>query len=128
MTTIAAERPSPRQWGERGRRLYVRSSTRAVARALRAGSKSGGAVPVRRVRTRLSLRKVRKLGITEQSAQFTGSTFGRHICAFFYSIDEQHRVLRPFIKDGFERGDKAFHLVDPERREEHLGRLAESSR
>jgi hypothetical protein len=66
--------------------------------------------------------------ITEQFAQFTGSTFGqyRHICAFFYSIDEQHRVLRPFIKDGFARGDKAFHLVDPERREEHLRRLAEA--
>lgn len=66
--------------------------------------------------------------ITEQSAQFTGSTFGqyRHICAFFNSIDEQHRVLRPFIKDGFDRGEKAFHLIDPERREEHLRRLAEA--
>jgi hypothetical protein len=35
-------------------------------------------------------------------------------------------VLRSFIRDGFERGDKAFHLVDPERREDHLGRLAEA--
>jgi len=51
---------------------------------------------------------------TERSLQFTGSTFGQHICAFFNSIDEQHRVLRPFIKDGFDRGDKAYHLVDPE--------------
>jgi hypothetical protein len=50
----------------------------------------------------------------------------RHICAFFNSIDEQHRVLRSFITDGFERGDKAFHLVDPERREEHLERLADA--
>jgi hypothetical protein len=50
----------------------------------------------------------------------------RHICAFFNGIDEQHRVLRSFIKDGFERGDKAFHLVDPELREEHLKRLAEA--
>jgi hypothetical protein len=65
---------------------------------------------------------------TAQSLPFTGSTFDqhRHICAFFNSIDEQHRVLRPFIKDGFDRGDKAFHLVDPERREEHLRRLAEA--
>jgi hypothetical protein len=65
---------------------------------------------------------------TAQSPQFTASTFdrNRHICAFFYSIDEQHRVLRPFIKDGFDRGDKAFHLVDPDRREEHLRRLAEA--
>ena len=49
-----------------------------------------------------------------------------HICAFFNSIDEQHRVLRPFIQDGFKQGDKAFHLVDPERREEHLRLLGEA--
>jgi hypothetical protein len=48
----------------------------------------------------------------------------RHVCAFFNSIDEQHRVLHSFIKDGFDQGDKAFHLVDPERREDHLTRLA----
>jgi len=50
----------------------------------------------------------------------------RHVCAFFNSIDEQHRVLRPFIKDGFDRGDKAYHYVDPERREEHLRWLADA--
>lgn len=61
-----------------------------------------------------------------RSAQFTGSVLGphRHICAFFNSIDEQHRVLQPFIADGFADGDKAFHYVDPQRREEHLGWLA----
>ena len=62
------------------------------------------------------------------SVQFAGSTLGqrRHICAFFNSIDEQHRVLGSFIKDGFDRGDKAFHLVDPEQGEDHLRRLAET--
>jgi len=50
----------------------------------------------------------------------------RHVCAFFNGIDEQHRVLGAFIKDGFDRGDKAFHIVDPERGEEHLRRLAEA--
>ena len=62
------------------------------------------------------------------SVQFAGGSLGgqRHICAFFNSIDEEHRVLRSFIKDGFDRGDKAFHLVDPEQREEHLRRLAEA--
>jgi MEDS: MEthanogen/methylotroph, DcmR Sensory domain len=49
-----------------------------------------------------------------------------HICAFFNGFDEQHRVLRSFIKEGFERGDKAFHIVDPELREDHLKRLAEA--
>jgi hypothetical protein len=48
----------------------------------------------------------------------------RHVCAFFNSIDEQHRVLHSFIKDGFDQGDKAYHLIDPERREDHLTRLA----
>jgi hypothetical protein len=41
-------------------------------------------------------------------------------------MDEQHRVLRSFITDGFDQGDKAFHLVDPDRREEHLRRLADA--
>jgi hypothetical protein len=64
----------------------------------------------------------------DHTLEFAGGTLGqhRHICAFFNGIDEQHRVLRSFIKDGFERGDKAFHLVDPLRREEHLRRLAEA--
>ena len=41
-------------------------------------------------------------------------------------MDEQYSVLRSFIKDGLDRGDRAFHLVDPERRPEHLRRLAEA--
>lgn len=63
-----------------------------------------------------------------QSVRLAGGNLAgyRHICAFFNSIDEQHRVLRSFIKDGFKRGDKAFHLVNPELREEHLRRLSEA--
>jgi hypothetical protein len=63
-----------------------------------------------------------------QSLEFAGGTLGqhRHICAFFNDVDEQHRVLRSFMKDGFDQGDKAFHLVDPKQREEHLRRLAEA--
>jgi hypothetical protein len=48
----------------------------------------------------------------------------RHICAFFNSRDDEYRVLLPFIKDGLECGEKAVHTVDPERRDEHLQRLA----
>ena len=64
----------------------------------------------------------------EHSVQFAGGALGRerHICAFFNSIDEQHRVLRSFIKEGFDRGEKAFHIVDPGLREEHLKRLAKA--
>ncbi len=62
------------------------------------------------------------------SVQFAGGNLGghRHICAFFNNIDEEHRVLRSFFKDGFDRGEKATHIVDPEQREEHLKRLAEA--
>ena len=48
----------------------------------------------------------------------------RHVCAFFHSHEEEYRVLLPFIKEGFERGEKAFHIVDPTRRDAHLQRLA----
>jgi hypothetical protein len=64
----------------------------------------------------------------DDSVDFAGSTLGqnRHICAFFNGFDEHYRVLRSFIKDGFDQGDRAFHLVDPERREDHLRRLADA--
>jgi hypothetical protein len=63
-----------------------------------------------------------------QSLEFARGDLGghHHICAFFNSADEEYRVLRSFYKDGFGRGDKAFHLVDPALREEHLRRLAEA--
>jgi hypothetical protein len=43
-----------------------------------------------------------------------GSKLGevRHGCAFFNSDDEEYRVLLPFIKDGFECGEKAAHVVE----------------
>jgi hypothetical protein len=61
------------------------------------------------------------------SVQCAGSSLGqhRHICAFFNDLDEQHRILRSFIKEGIERGEKAFHIVGAELWEDHLRRLAE---
>src|ERR671918_1446204 len=63
--------------------------------------------------------------VSEQPIRFADSVLGekRHICAFFNSPDEEYQVLLPFIKAGFERGDKAFHIVDPQVREEHQERL-----
>src|SRR5882672_7730215 len=63
-----------------------------------------------------------------RSVEFSEGKLGgqHHICAFFNNADEEYRVLRSFYKDGFDRGDKAFHLVDPKLREEHLRRLAEA--
>lgn len=62
---------------------------------------------------------------TEKPIRFAGSTLGkyRHICAFFNSPDEEYRVLLPFVKEGIERGEKAFHIVDPRLRHEHVERL-----
>ena len=62
------------------------------------------------------------------SVKFAGGILGRqrHVCAFFNSLDEEHRVLHSFIKDGFEHGEKSFHIVNPELKEQHLKRLAEA--
>jgi hypothetical protein len=35
-------------------------------------------------------------------------------------------VLVPFVKEGLDAGEKAFHIVNPEERANHLSRLAES--
>jgi len=57
---------------------------------------------------------------------FAGSQLGesRHVCAFFNNDEEEYRVLLPFIKDGFECGDKAIHVVNPGQHRDHLQRLA----
>jgi hypothetical protein len=64
-------------------------------------------------------------GESEQSIHFAGSvlTDKRHVCAFFHNRDEEYRVLLSFIKEGFDRGEKAYHIVDPKLREEHRNRL-----
>jgi hypothetical protein len=48
----------------------------------------------------------------------------RHVCAFFHDPDEEYRVFLPFIKEGFENGDRAFHIVGPHERADHKQRLA----
>jgi KaiC/GvpD/RAD55 family RecA-like ATPase len=48
-----------------------------------------------------------------------------HACAFFNSQDEEFDVLLPFIRDGFDQGDKSFHIIDERRRQEYLGRLTQ---
>jgi hypothetical protein len=56
---------------------------------------------------------------------FAGSQLGqtRHVCAFFNNNDEEYRVLLPFIKDGFQAGHKAIHVVSPDQSQDHLQRL-----
>ncbi|MGR8979546.1 MAG: MEDS domain-containing protein [Gammaproteobacteria bacterium] len=66
----------------------------------------------------------RTQGVSEshKPIELAGSRLGNHchICAFFHSKEEEYPVLLPFIKEGLERGEKAFHVVDPKLRNEHL--------
>jgi hypothetical protein len=62
------------------------------------------------------------------SVRLAGATLdrSRHVCAFFNSKEEEYRVLLPFIKDGFEQNDKAFHIVEEGHRPQHRRRLEQA--
>lgn len=59
---------------------------------------------------------------TSKPVRLAGRTLKatRHICAFFHSREEQNRVLMPFFREGWERGEKLFHIVDPRLHEDHV--------
>lgn len=54
-----------------------------------------------------------------------GSTLTRrcHACAFFHDLEEEYRLLLPFVKEGFECRDKIFQIVDRRNRDERLNRI-----
>ena len=60
--------------------------------------------------------------------ELAGGTLGihRHVCAFVNGAEEEDRLLRSFIKDGIDAGEKGFHIVDPGRRDDYLTRLREA--
>ncbi len=35
-----------------------------------------------------------------------------HACAFFHDFDEEYELLVPFFRDGYEAGDRLFHVAD----------------
>lgn len=49
-----------------------------------------------------------------------------HACALFNDLEEEYSVLMPFAREGFERGDKLFQVVDARHRPERLRRLADA--
>jgi hypothetical protein len=65
------------------------------------------------------------MNTTAAPIQLAGSTLGRyrHVCAFFSSLQERYATLLPFVRDGIERGERAFHVVPRQYREEHLHQL-----
>src|SRR6266478_1148939 len=57
---------------------------------------------------------------------FAGSMLGdyRHVCAFFSSPQEEYDTLLPFVRDGLERGERAYHILPSQYREEHLEQMS----
>jgi hypothetical protein len=45
------------------------------------------------------------------------------VCAFFNSREEEFAVLLPFLKEGFDAGDRAVHILDKKHRAERVRRL-----
>jgi hypothetical protein len=64
----------------------------------------------------------------DKQVRLAGATLdrSRHVCAFFNSKEEEYRVLLPFMKEGFEKGDKAFHIVEDRHRPKHRQRLEQA--
>jgi hypothetical protein len=65
------------------------------------------------------------MSIEQKAVHLAGSalTHSCHACAFFHTREEAYRVLMPFIMEGFEKGDRAFHIVNPAHRAAHIERL-----
>jgi hypothetical protein len=63
----------------------------------------------------------------QKQPKLAGRALGadRHICAFFHSKAEAYDVLGSFIREGFEREEKAVHIIDPARKIEHCRCLEE---
>jgi hypothetical protein len=57
--------------------------------------------------------------------KLAGVPLGRfpHVCALVGDRDEETVSLHAFIRQGIDRGEKAFHILNRAKREEHLDRL-----
>lgn len=57
--------------------------------------------------------------------KLAGSVVDRscHACAFFNTREEYYSILLPFIKEGIQAGEKAFHVLDEQDHAEHSRRL-----
>ena len=68
------------------------------------------------------------MATNERSIELAGVNLAgqNHVCAFFNTTDEEHSVLGSFYEGGFDRGEKATHIVDSRNREADLKRLTEA--
>ena len=62
---------------------------------------------------------------SHEPIRFAGSMLHRyrHVCAFFSSPKEEYETLLPFVRDGLECGERAYHVLPAKYREEHIDRL-----
>ena len=51
----------------------------------------------------------------------------RHIGGFFASDAERYRVLRPFVTEGLERGERALHIIDSATEHVHVGQIGSAA-
>lgn len=60
--------------------------------------------------------------VAPPSVRLAGRTLKetRHICAFFNSREDQNKVLMPFFKEGIERDETIFHVIDARLHKDHL--------
>jgi hypothetical protein len=63
--------------------------------------------------------------VTAAPIPFAGSMLGayRHVCVFFSSPREKYAALLPFVRDGIERGERAYHIIPNRHLAEHLEHL-----
>src|SRR3984957_16211695 len=62
----------------------------------------------------------------EQPIHLAGANLGkhRHVCALFHTQDQEDKVIVPFLKEGIDRGEKAFCVVDHKMRMHLLQKLS----
>jgi len=61
--------------------------------------------------------------LTRDPSAIEGGGRGMHACAFFMSRDEEYATLLPLIQEGVAHGQGAVHIIDAQRRADHLQRL-----
>jgi hypothetical protein len=49
--------------------------------------------------------------------------YSRHVCGFFRTPEEADDLILPFLKEGIDGGERAFYVVDSDRRVEQIQRL-----
>jgi len=107
---------------------YVRGYKRTIelAKSCASGSDDLAALPESMVRKIVAARSEGHImKATAAPIPFAGSvlTEYRHVCAFFSSPQEEYATILPFVLDGLQRGERAYHVLRSPYREKHLEEL-----